>query len=138
MIVYFDTSALIPLVVQEAGSERAKLLWDQADRATGVRLVYAEGRAALAMACCTGWVSRSSLRRAARELERLYQEMDMVEVSEALVHRAGALAESHSLRGDDAVHLAAAETLGGDVVLVTGDGPLCRAAGSLGLAVGRT
>jgi hypothetical protein len=65
--------------------------------------------------------------------------MDNVEASEAVVHRAGVLAEAHALRGYDAVHLAAAEALGGqEVILVAGDGALCQAAEALGLAVART
>ncbi|WP_298338699.1 hypothetical protein [Ferrimicrobium sp.] len=39
------------------------------------------------------------------DLEVLYQQIDIVEVSDSLVRRAGALAEIHSLRGCDAVHL---------------------------------
>lgn len=139
MIAYFDTSALVPLLVQEVGSERANLIWGDADRIVGVRFVYAEGRAALAVASRTGRISRAALRGAVQGLEHLYEQMDMVEISDAIVRRAGALAESHSLRGYDAVHLAAAETLlDEDAVLVAGDGPLCRAAASLGLAVSRT
>lgn len=139
MIAYFDTSALVPLVVEEAGSARAKLLWDGAARVVGARLVYAEGRAALAMASRTGRISESALRDAVGDLDRLYRQMDVVELSDGLVRRAGALAESHALRGYDAVHLASAESLADvEIVLVAGDGPLCRAAQSRGLAVART
>lgn len=114
-------------------------MWDEADRVASVRLVYAEGRAALAMASRTGRIGRLSLRRTVRGLDQLYRQMDMVEASDTVVRRAGELAEAYSLRGYDAVHLAAAETLiNDDMVLVSGDGPLCRAAVSLGLAVGRT
>ncbi|MGC2191617.1 MAG: type II toxin-antitoxin system VapC family toxin [Candidatus Dormiibacterota bacterium] len=139
MIAYFDTSAVIPLLVQESGSQRARLLWAEADRVVGVRLVYVEGRAALAMACRGGRISRSSLRTAVAGLGRLYRQMDLVEASQTIVHRAGVLAEAHSLRGYDAVHLAAAEALGvQETVLVAGDGALCEAAVALGLAVART
>lgn len=139
MIAYFDTSALVPLLVDEAGSQRAKLLWDEADRVMGVRLVYAEGRAALAMAARTGRISDSAALDAVRTLDQLYLQINMVEVSDGIVRRAGALAESQALRGHDAVHLASAETLANeDLVLVAGDGPLCAAAESLGLAVART
>lgn len=138
MIAYFDTSALIPLLVQETGSERAKVLWDEAERVAAVRLVFAEGCAALAMASRTGRIDRSTLRGAVRALELLYQQMDIVEISDTVVRRAGTLAESYSLRGYDAVHLASAEALAGkDMVLVAGDGRLCQAATSLGLAVGQ-
>jgi hypothetical protein len=139
VIAYFDSSAVVPLLVEEEGSSRASLLWDEAERVVAVRLIFAEGRVALAAAGRTGRMTRSDLRMATRGLERLYEQMDIVEVSDAVVRRAGGLAEAHSLRGYDAVHLAAAETIGdGDLVVVAGDGPLCRAAQVLGLGVART
>ncbi len=125
--------------MEEAGSQRASLLWDQADHIAGVRLLYAECCAALAMASRLGRLSARALRTAVIDLDMLYQQIDIVEVSDSLVRRAGVLAEIHSLRGYDAVHLAAGETLGGqDVVFVAGDEQLYEAAKSLGLAVART
>lgn len=139
MIAYFDTSAIVPLLVEEAGSDRATRLWDEADRVVSIRLVYAEGRAALAAAARAGRLERFAADAAVRGLDGLYTQMDLVETSDAVVRRAGALAEVHALRGYDAVHLAAAESIGQeDAVLVAGDGPLCRAAAVLGLAVART
>lgn len=139
MIAYFDTSSLVPLLVEEAGSQRASLLWDQADHIAGVRLLYAECCAALAMAARLGRLSARALRTAVIDLDMLYQQIDIVEVSDSLVWRAGVLAEIHSLRGYDAIHLAAGETISGqDVVFVAGDGQLYEAAKSLGLAVART
>ena len=53
--------------------------------------------------------------------------------------RAGDLADQLGVRGYDAVHLAAAETLADpDLVVVAGDSRLCDAATALGLAVART
>jgi predicted nucleic acid-binding protein len=139
LIAYFDTSALVPLLVDEPGTDVATVLWNEADRIAAVRLVYAEGCAAFAMAVRAGRIGHSDLRKSIEGLDHLYQQMDIVEVSDALVRRAGALAEVHSLRGYDAVHLAAAETLiAEDLVFVAGDEPLCQAAGSVGLAVART
>lgn len=136
MIAYFDTSALVPLLVEEDASARASLMWDEADRTAGVRLIYAEAHAALAAARRSGRIEARGLRQAVAELELLYHQIDVVEVSDALVRRAGALAEEYALRGYDAVHLAGAETIvGEDSVLVSGDRPLCRAAESLGIAV---
>lgn len=137
MIAYFDTSAIVPLLVEEPSSERASLLWSEADRVVTSRLLYVEGRAALAMANRTGRLSRSALQEAVAVLEQLYDQMDTVETSDAIVRRAGSLAELHALRGNDAVHLASAETLArADGVLVAGDRSLCRAATALGMAVG--
>ncbi len=49
-LVYFDSSALVKLVVEEAGSDLAAALWDGCDAALASRLAYPEVRAALAAA----------------------------------------------------------------------------------------
>jgi hypothetical protein len=48
VIAYFDTSAIVPLVVDELGTEAAGRIWDVADRLISTRLARAEARAALA------------------------------------------------------------------------------------------
>jgi predicted nucleic acid-binding protein len=47
-IVYFDSSAFVKLVVDEAESDLAAALWDGCDAAVSSRLAYPEVRAALA------------------------------------------------------------------------------------------
>ncbi|MHB1446176.1 MAG: type II toxin-antitoxin system VapC family toxin [Acidimicrobiales bacterium] len=136
MIAYFDTSAVIPLLIEEAGSETAGRLWDEADRLTSVRLVYPEARAALAQAQRMARLSSGQLREAVGGFELLFSQLDVIEVSEALASRAGELAESEALRGYDAVHLAALGALGQtDVVLVSGDDQLCEAGRRQGFRV---
>jgi uncharacterized protein len=138
VIAYFDTSAVVPLLVEEPATPRAARLWDEAERVVTVRLCYAEARAALAMARRIGRIRPAALRLAVQTLHVLYGQMDLVEVTDGVVRRAGSLAEEHELRGYDAVHLASAETLADpEIVLVAGDDPLCRAAASQGLAVAR-
>ncbi len=60
MIVYFDTSAVIPLMVEQPGSTRAAQLWDLADHVVAVRLLHVEARAALAQAHRLGRLSAHS------------------------------------------------------------------------------
>ena len=139
MIAYFDTSAIIPLLVEEPGSGLASRLWDEAERVVSVRVTYAEARAALAQAARIGRVAGRDLPGLVVGLDDVYRQLDRADVDDALVHRAGELAQEHALRGYDAVHLATAERLqDGELVLVTGDGPLRAAAGSIGLAVADT
>lgn len=139
MIAYFDTSAFVPLVIQEPGSEAAGRLWDEADHLISVRLIYAEARAALAQAERMGRVTRRQLPRLAGDADSLYAQIDRLDVDATLVRRAGELAQELTLRGYDAVHLAGAERLRDpELVLVAGDGPLLDAATELGLAVART
>ncbi len=136
MIAYFDTSAVVPLLVVEAGSTRAAVLWDGADRVVSARLVYPEGRAALALAHRLGRLTARQLRAAVTELDSKYEEFDLVEVDDMLARRAGHLAEAHGLRGYDAVHLAAADRVRDpDLVVVAGDGALLAAAATEGIAI---
>jgi predicted nucleic acid-binding protein len=135
VIAYFDTSAVVPLLVVEAGSTRAAVLWDGADRVVSARLVYPEGRAALALAHRLGRLTARQLRAAVAELDSKYEEFDLVEVDDMLARRAGHLAEAHGLRGYDAVHLAAADRVRDpDLVVVAGDGALLAAAATEGIA----
>jgi hypothetical protein len=136
LICYFDTSAVIPLLVDEASSEVAGRLWDTADHVMSSRLVYPEARAALAQAHRTDRIDSRGLRRVVTDLEGLMGDLDLVEVGPAVVHRAGQLAELLALRGYDAVHLGSAESLADPgLVLVAGDRQLLRAAGELQMAV---
>lgn len=135
MIAYFDTSAVVPLLVLEAGSVRAATLWDAADRVVSALLVYPEARAALAQARRLERLTARQLRTAVRELDARYAELDLVAVDDKLVRRAGHLAEAHGLRGYDAVHLAAADRVRDpDLVVVAGDGMLLEAAATQGMA----
>ena len=136
MIAYFDTSAVVPLLVSEPGSARASRLWDGADRVVSARLVYPEGRAALAQAQRLGRLTARQLRTAVRELDARYGELDLVEVDDHLARRAGELAEAHGLRGYDSVHLAAADRVrDSDLVVVAGDGVLLAAARTEGMSI---
>ena len=137
---YFDTSAIVPLIVEETGSDEAKRLWRDAESVMSARIVYAEGHAALASAARLGRLPVDRLRAAIGELVDHYEELHLVEISDRLVRRAGALAEEHALRGYDSIHLAAAELSRGDdtFVFVAGDGGLCAAGARIGLQVVRT
>jgi predicted nucleic acid-binding protein len=136
LICYFDTSALIPLLVEEPSSDVAGRLWDLADHVVSSRLVYAEARAALAQAHRIDRIDAAGLRRSVTDLEVLMADLDLVEVEAAVVRRAGELAELLALRGYDAVHLGSAESLADpDLVLAAGDRQLLRAASELQIAV---
>ena len=135
MIVYFDTSAIVPIIIEEPSSLAASRLWDEADRVVSSRLVYAEGRAALAMARRLDRVDEYQLRTAVQDFDSLYQQLDIVEVTENLVRDAGSLAERFALRGHDAVHLASAQQVhDSDMVFAAGDQNLLKAAQTLGIA----
>jgi len=132
---YFDTSAVIPLLVEEQASSVVTELWEAATRLVTVRLLYPEARAALARARRDGRLDGRRHRVAVDGLDRLDAQFDHVEVTAELAARAGELADTEALRGYDAVHLAAAELVADDdLVVVTGDTALRAAAHRLGLA----
>lgn len=136
MIVYFDTSALVPLLIEEPTSSAVQQLWDVADRVASSRLLYAEARAALARAHRLERLDGEEHDQAASELEVLVGDLDSVEVTEDLIRRAGVLAHTAALCGYDAVHLASAELLNDpELVLAAGDGQLRAAAQGLQIAV---
>jgi hypothetical protein len=74
-------------------------------------------------------------RDARAEFEALFADVGLVAASTDLLRRADDLAETHALRGYDAVHLASAAAIADDrTVMVTADRHLRTAARDLGLA----
>jgi predicted nucleic acid-binding protein len=136
VIAYFDTSAVIPLLVDETGTELCSRLWNESTRVVSVRLVHPEARAALAQARRLGRITRSQLAEAVAELDSLVDQIDIIELGADIARSAGDLAEQHGLGGYDSVHLAAALAVADDeLVLLTGDTELATAAVSAGIAV---
>ena len=135
MIAYFDTSAIIPLLIDEPLSDLAYRLWHQASWAATARVSYIEARAGLARACRTGRISPEELREAVEGLEVLDRRFHHVEITPDLVTSAGDLAEEVGLRAYDAIHLSAALSLDmDDAVVVTGNRHLAATARAHGLA----
>lgn len=133
--MYFDTSAIVPIVIDEPSSAVASRLWDEADRVVSSRLVYAEGRAVLAMARRLDRIDERELREAVDNFESLHDQLDVIEVTERIIREAGGLAEQLSLRGYDAVHLASARLVDdAEMVLAAGDQSLLVAAQAIGLS----
>ena len=121
-IVYFDSSALVKLVVEEAGSDLVADLWDGCDAALSSRLAYPEVHAALAAAGRNHDLDDVDLATAARAWEEYWAAIRPVELSAAVARHAGQLAREHALRGADAVHLASALAIGeAELVLAVWD-----------------
>jgi predicted nucleic acid-binding protein len=107
-IIYFDSSALVKLVVEETGSELASELWDGCDAAVASRLTYPEVRAALAAAGRNHDLDQPGQAAAESAWEDYWSATRPVEFTRAVEQHAGQLAARHALRGADAVHLASA------------------------------
>lgn len=111
-IVYFDSSAFVKLLVEEDGTDLVAQLWDGCDAALSSRLAYPEVRAALAAAHRNHTLDANGLEAALQIWEEFWSATRPVELRPDVERHAGELAQLHSLRGADAVHLASALTVG--------------------------
>ena len=135
-IVYFDSSALVKLVLDETGSNVAAELWNACDAALSSRLAYPEVCATLAAAGRNHDLTESEASAAADEGELFWSSMRPIELSADVERVAGELAVLHRLRGADAVHLASALALGSvDITVAVWDKRLHAGAVAVGLAV---
>jgi predicted nucleic acid-binding protein len=136
MIVYADASALIKRVASETGSELAADVWRSAARVVTSGVAYAEARAVLGAARGAGKLDDTSLGEAVCRLERIYADVELIDVDGEIADLAGGLAERHVLRGSAAIHLASALSVDAPrVVVTTWDRRLARASAESGLAV---
>jgi predicted nucleic acid-binding protein len=136
LIAYFDTSALVKLVLDESGSDIVLTAWDGADLRVTSRFAFPELRAALAEAERDGRLSPADHRAVKRSLPRRASQIDVIELSPAVADAAGDLAERFALTGADAVHLASGLAVSEDeAIFLTWDRRLASGAAAAGLAV---
>jgi predicted nucleic acid-binding protein len=134
VIAYFDTSALLKLVIAEQGADQAILLWQQASEVVLSRLAWPEAVAALVAARRGRRVSDAGYRTAADGLRLCFERCTMVSIADSLVDRAADLAGGYDLRAADAIHLATAlAVMEADSLFVTWDRRLRLAAVQAGL-----
>ena len=137
MILYLDASALVKRYVAERGSEEVRTLVAQTG-ITGTALISrAEVSAALGKAARMHVLSPEAALACLQAFHRQWPDLVRVQITELVVSRVDALAWEHSLRGYDAVHLAAAlvwaEAMGEPTTLATFDLALWQAARRAGL-----
>lgn len=138
MIVYLDASALVKRYVREAGSSEVGELIAGATLAGTAVITRAEVAAALAKAVRMGALGRDEAAVALEAFRRQWADFVRLQLGEATIVLADALAWEHGLRGYDAVHLAAAafwQQMGEPVTLATFDRQLWLAAQKAGLMV---
>ena len=137
MILFTDTSALVKLYVEEAGSA------EMASRAAGARmalsvLAYAEVHATFARRRREELFTPEELAATVERFEREWQAVLRVAVSTEVLAFVPGLCQRHPLRGADAVHLASALQLGKEgleTAFATSDARLAKAARAEGLEV---
>jgi predicted nucleic acid-binding protein len=137
MIIYADTSALVKLFVTESHSDITRTTLQRAQALGTGLLTRAELGSALARGPQRGLISESEAQEARRQLQHVWPTWIHIQMNEDLVAFAESLAWQHTLRGYDAVHLAAAqiwqEKLERAVTLATFDQDLWEAAPKTGL-----
>ena len=131
MLAYFDTSALVPLIIREPATSRCRTAWSAATGIVTSDLAYVEAHAALAQAHRLGLGPA----RPVAVFESLWSGIARVAVSETILRDAARLTRTHALRGYDAVHAASAlASASEDFVAVSGDTALLRAWSTIGIA----
>lgn len=135
-LAYFDSSALVKLLIEEDGTSTARELWRGADACLSSRLAYPEVCAALSALGRGRHITKPASTSARHAWGELWSSVRPVEFTEGVERLAGELTTAHPLRGADAVHLASAlavEVRG--LVVVGWDRTLAHAAARSGLAV---
>lgn len=136
MIACFDTSAIVPLLVEEPASARCERAWRDASRVHIASITIAETAAALAQAHRMGRLDAQGLDDAMQGAAHLWQRCSISPISTGLAVHAAELAVTHGLRGFEAVQCAAGLLLGpAGGIGVAGDRALLQAWRDAGLPV---
>lgn len=107
MTLYLDTSSLVKLYVAETGSEEVRALVTDATVVVTATIAYPEARAAFARLRRERVLRPAGFVAIKRALDDDWPHFLTLDITAAISHEAGALAERFSLRGYDSVHLAA-------------------------------
>lgn len=111
MILFFDTSALVKLYIEEAFSAEVHARADEARMIAVSRIAWAEIMAALARRVRENPVDSEIIEAIRTKARSDWPSYAVIEVTQALVDLAGDYADTFALRAYDAVQLAAARTL---------------------------
>lgn len=140
MRAYLDTSAVVKLLILEAGSVELSLALSGGGTEAllaSSQISYVEARAAIARRERESTASLAACAVARRQLEEDWAAYAVVDVTPTLVRLAAEYAEAFALRGFDAVQLASAHTVqstvAGPLTFMAFDIRLNRAAKLLGL-----
>lgn len=111
MTIYFDSSTLAKLYLDEPDSDAVEARARAADLIATSSITYAEVCAAFARRRRDGYLTEQEHRRVLRQFDADWGAFLTLDVNDALARAAGALAGQHALRGADAIQLASFERL---------------------------
>ena len=139
MILFCDTSALVKLYVQEAGSEHVAERVRACDIVAVSRIAWVEAISAMARRAREQPGDAAALLQARAQLARDWPRYVKIELTPELTELAGDHADAFALRAYDSVQLASALTMHrampGEVVFACFDARLTKAAQVLGIAI---
>lgn len=108
MILYLDTSALVKLYIEEAGSQEVKRAVEKSRIVSTSRVAYVEARSGIARKHREREFSKEERDQVVKDLRQDWDNYFIVELSESVAELGGELTSRHPLRGFDAIHLASA------------------------------
>lgn len=136
---FWDSSAIVPLLVSEPVSRESLELYSQDKEILVWVLTPTEVVSALCRRLREGSITREAVRSFKRELSNLMKDWSEITAVELVRERANRLLEVHSLRAADALQLASALVAVGDqpqgVEFVTFDETLAEAAEKEGFKI---
>jgi len=132
MILYLETSNLVKIYVLEQGTENILNLVHEAETVATSIVTYAESRAAFARKWREKDLGDKDHAKIKTDLRRDWNRYYIIDIFDETVKLAGDLAETHGLRGFDAIHLASAVILAravdAPITFSSADLKLCQAA----------
>lgn len=136
MIAYVDTSALVKLTVDEAGSDEMRSFWKEGVPTAGSAIGYSELCCALAAVVRSGGLPADVVDEVLDLADEIWNRVLTIAADDVLARLAGAIGAQHGLGALDAIHLATALTVSeAEPIVVSWDGGLRRAAAAEGLAL---
>jgi predicted nucleic acid-binding protein len=134
--VYVDTSDLVKLYFDEAGSEAIRQLVERTDVLATSVVAYAETRSTFARRRRERFLSRAQHAAAVTQFDLDWPRIVSIPVDADLARSAGRMADRLGIRGFDAIHLASFERLAshseGELIFSSSDERLVKAARRLG------
>ena len=111
MIAYLDTSTLVKLYIEEPESQGVKNIVDVSEAVATSLVAYAEARAAFARRFREKAFTKAQYKKLKDSFHKDWDHFLVIMITKEISFLAGELAEKHSLRGFDAIHLSSAITI---------------------------